>query len=66
MIKILNLLKRKATITSVSLTLAFFTMLAFHFPVFKYAAENMEGGINSVLVIGGAATIMVALNFFIY
>ena len=66
MMKILDLLKRKATITSVSLTLSFFTLIAFHFPVFKYAAENMEGGLNCVLIIGGAAIIMVALNFFIY
>ena len=50
----------------VALSLSIFTLLAFHFPVFKYAADNIEGGFNGVLIIGGAAIIMVALNFLIY
>jgi len=62
----MNLLKRKTTLRNVALLLSVFTLLAFHFPVFKYAADNIEGGLNSVLIIGGAAIIMVALNFLIY
>lgn len=62
----MNLLKRKATLGTVALFLSVFTLLAFHFPVFKYAADNIEGGLNSVLILGGAAIIMVALNFLIY
>lgn len=60
------ILKEKATLTSVSLLLSVFTLLAFHFPVFKYAASNLDGGFNEQLIIGGAAVIMLALNFFIY
>lgn len=62
----MNLFKRKATLRSVALLLSVFTLLAFHFPVFKYAADNIEGGLNGALIIGGAAIIMVALNFLIY
>ena len=61
-----NSFKKKTTLTMVALSLSIFTLLAFHFPVFKYAADNIEGGFNAVLIIGGAAIIMVALNFLIY
>lgn len=61
-----NIFKEKATLTSVSLLMSAFTLLAFHFPVFKYAASNLDGGFNELLIIGGAALIMLALNFFIY
>ncbi|MDO4757238.1 MAG: phosphoethanolamine transferase domain-containing protein, partial [Parabacteroides sp.] len=61
-----NYLKEKATLTSVSLLLSLFTLIAFHYPVFNYAANNVDGGLNGMLIIGGAALIMLALNFFIY
>ena len=61
-----KLLKDKATLTSVSLALSAFTLIAFHFPVFRYAAEHQDGGFNGLLILGGAALIMLALNFLVY
>lgn len=61
-----NLLKEKASLTSVSLLLSIFTLIAFHLPVFKYAADNSDSGFNKLLIIGGAAMIMTALNFLVY
>lgn len=59
-------LRGKATLTRASLLLSAFTLLAFHFPVFRYAAEHMDGGLNGLLILGGAALIMLALNFMVY
>ena len=61
-----KLLKDKATLTCASLTLSAFTLIAFHFPVFRYAAEHQDGGFNGLLILGGAALIMLALNFMVY
>ncbi|MBQ2258002.1 MAG: hypothetical protein II247_04900, partial [Lachnospiraceae bacterium] len=60
-----KLLKEKAALASVSLALSAFTLIAFHFPVFRYAAEHQDGGFNGLLILGGAALIMLALNFLV-
>ena len=52
-----KLLKDKATLTCASLTLSAFTLIAFHFPVVRYAAEHQDGGFNGLLILGGAALI---------
>ena len=62
-IKIFN---RNVTVRTVALVLSAFTLIAFHFPVFKYAANNIETVLNRVLIIGGAAIIMLALNYLVY
>lgn len=62
----MNLFKRTISIRFMALSLSLFTLIAFHFPVFRYAVKNIEGGINSILIIGGAALIMLALNYLIY
>ncbi len=54
------------SIKKIALILSFFTLVAYHFPVFKYAADNTEGGFNSILILGGAAIVMLALNFLVY
>lgn len=54
------------SIKAVSSVLSIFTLIAFHYPVFKYAANNVEEGINGILIIGGAAIIMLALNYLVY
>ena len=61
-----KLLKEKAALASVSMALSAFTLIAFHFPVFRYAAEHQDGGFNGMLILGGAALIMLALNFLVY
>ena len=62
----MNLLNRTVTIRTLSLTLSVFTLVAYHFPVFNYAANNIEGGLNGILIMGGAAVIMLAVNYLVY
>ena len=61
----MNRFKKTASIKTVSLAFSIFTLLAYHFPVFNYAANNVEGGLNGVLIMGGAAIIMLALNYLV-
>ena len=58
--------KNKRTITAVSLILSIFTSVAFHIPFFRLVLERIEGGLNGILITGGLAVIMVALNFSFY
>lgn len=58
--------KKTVSVKVVSLILSAFTLMAYHFPVFNYAVNNVEGGVNGLLIIGGAAMIMLALNYLIY
>ncbi len=46
--------------------LSLFTLVAYHAPLFKYAAAHTEGDFNALLIMGGAALVMLALNFMIY
>ena len=52
--------------TAVALVLSIFTSVAFHIPFFKLVLERIEGGLNGILITGGLAVIMLALNFFFY
>lgn len=58
--------KSKAKTAVVSAVLSIFTLLAYHIPFFTHAAEHVEKGWNAVLIIGGLAVIMLALNYFFY
>lgn len=49
-----------------ALLLSLFTLVAYHYPLLRVVAENTDGGLNSVLIIGGFALAMVAVNFLIY
>ncbi len=62
----IKILKREITVRSAALVLSAFTLMAYHFPVFKYAAANIETGLNKILIAGGAAIIMLALNYLVY
>ena len=62
----MNLLRNTVSVKTVSLILSVFTLIAYHFPVFNYAANNVEGRLNGALIMGGAAIIMLALNYWIY
>ena len=46
--------------------LSILTLLAYHFPFFKYVSENVEGGFNGVWIIASLVVIMFALNYFFY
>ena len=63
---ILNIFKKKTSLTMVCIALSVFTMVAFHIPFFRLVLNNIEGGFNGVLITGGLGIIMLVLNFFIY
>lgn len=62
----IKIFKRNITVRNLALVLSVFTLVAYHFPVFKYAAANIETVFNKVLITGGAAIIMLALNYLVY
>ena len=61
-----NIRKKVISITHISLILSLFTLFAYHYPLFKLVVNNVEGGFNSVIIVGGLAVIMLTLNFMIY
>lgn len=63
---ILNIFKKKTSLTMVCIALSVFTMVAFHIPFFRLVLNNIEGGFNGVLITGGLGILMLVLNFFIY
>ena len=61
-----NIFKQKRSITLISALLSIYTLLAYHYPVFKVIVENLEGGFNGVIITVGFAVLMLATNFFFY
>lgn len=61
-----NIFKQKRSITLISVLLSVYTLLAYHYPLFKVIVENLEGGFNGVIITVGFAVLMLATNFFIY
>ena len=60
------MIPRKASLTTYSLVLSVYTLVAFHYPFASHAAGCMEGGFNSVLLALMGLTVLLALNFFFY
>ena len=46
--------------------MSIFTLVAYHKPFFRLVIDNIEGGFNGVMITGGLAVIMLALNYFFY
>ncbi len=63
---ILNFLKNKVKLTVVALVLSIFTLVAYHFPFFRYVGENVEHGANGVFIFVSLILLMLFLNFFFY
>ena len=61
-----NIFKQKRSIPLISAALSIYTLLAYHYPVFKVIVENLEGGFNGVIITVGFAVLMLATNFFFY
>ena len=61
-----NIFKQKRSITLISALLSIYTILAYHYPLFKVIVENLEGGFNGVIITVGFAVLMLATNFFFY
>ncbi len=56
----------KSSLTVFSIILSVFTMLAYHYPFFRAVLSHVEADFNGVLITGGLAIVMLALNFFFY
>ena len=60
------LFKKKIKLSTYSLVLSLFTLVAFHVPFFTRMARHLEGGFNSVMLVGMAVLVMLGLNFLLY
>ena len=58
-----NIFKREINITALCAVISLFTLLAYHYPVFELVVNNIEGGINGVIITGGLGVLMLATNF---
>ena len=47
------------------MVLSLYTLIAYHAPLFRVVIENIEGGINGVIITAGLAVLMLATNFLI-
>lgn len=61
-----RIFNKEISLTWFCLVLSIFTGAAFHIPFFRHVLTCLEGGFNAVLITGGLALIMLALNFFFY
>ena len=58
-----KLFKREIKLTPLCAVISLFTLLAYHYPLFELVVNNIEGGINGVIITGGLAVLMLATNF---
>ena len=58
-----NIFKRDCKATTLSLIVTIYTLLAYHYPLFRLVVSNIEGGINGWIITGGLAVLMLATNF---
>ena len=61
--KIFSKTQRLSTVCAI---MSLFTLAAYHLPFFRLVLKNIEGGFNGVVITGGLAIIMLALNYFFY
>ncbi|MBR4849926.1 MAG: phosphoethanolamine--lipid A transferase EptA [Alistipes sp.] len=59
-------LQNKISLTAFCALLSGFTLLAFHIPFFRVVFNNSDWSLNGLLIKGGLAVIMFALNYLIY
>ena len=58
-----KLFKREIKLTPLCAVISLFTLIAYHYPLFELVVNNIEGGINGVIITGGLAVLMLATNF---
>ena len=58
-----KLFKREIKLTPLCAVISLFTLLAYHYPLFELVVNNIEGGINGVIITGGLGVLMLATNF---
>jgi lipid A ethanolaminephosphotransferase len=54
------------SLTKFSITLSAATLILYHYPLFRYIAENIESGFNGVLIFITMIVVMLAANFMVY
>ena len=58
-----KLTSRQINATVLCAIISIYTLIAYHYPLFKLVVSNIEGGINGVIITGGLAVLMLATNF---
>ena len=58
-----KIFKRETAIAPLSLIVSIYTLIAYHYPLFKLVVNNIEGGANGAIITGGLAVLMLATNF---
>ena len=59
----MSFFREKARLSAYSLLVSVYTLCAFHIPFFQHAAHCLEGGFNSVLIVGMGLVLLLGLNF---
>ncbi len=59
-------LQRPVSLTTYSLILSVFTLVAYHYPFFSAVTNHTERDFNGTLITGGLVILMLSLNFFFY
>ena len=62
----MKIFSRALRLSWVCAIMSIFTLVAYHLPFFRLVLRNIEGGFNGVMITGGLALIMLALNYFFY
>lgn len=59
-------LRRPLSLTLFAAVLSLFTLLAYHYPFFRFVSDNVEGGWNSFQIMSSLVVLMLVLNFLAY
>ncbi|MBO7511261.1 MAG: DUF1705 domain-containing protein, partial [Bacteroidales bacterium] len=57
---------QKVSLTLFSLVLSLYTLLAFHFPFLRHAAQQVESGWSGIVILVSLFLLLAGLNFFFY
>lgn len=58
-----NIFKREIGIARLCAVVSIYTLIAYHYPLFKLVVNNIEGGVNGWIITVGLAVLMLATNF---
>lgn len=62
--RVSDFLRKPMRLSTFAAIISIFTLLAYHYPFFRYVTGNVEGGFNSVFITLSLILLMLALNFF--
>ena len=64
--KIKRVFSKPISALAMAALLSAFTLIAYHYPLFRTVVTNIDGGFNGALIVGGFALAMLAVNFLVY